>query len=362
MGCNRKSNTADNSQLSHQVKIMLDSIQLDHVNSSYVGNVILFNDTLYFIDYSFGWVYMFNSDGTFLSRTLGQGNGPHEIPIKGISSCCFLPNGDKIFIGSTLDGYLFNQDWNLEKSFFIDRSENGHFTQDHLTPENPFSYTLDYEHLTMRSDPSSKYLFVPVYAEQKNFNPYTRQYYKESRLLEQIDLEDGRIIDLLGRRSPEYLKYHYIGQYAFFSFDITRRGTFYITHEIDSLIYVYNNKFQLLSTFGRSGTMMNTDYIEADHFDLMTFRKLYFIEKPKHGYYSYLEYIDGTGLLFRSYKKSEASKSDGLQIYRNKILIADISVPKDFKVIGYKKPYYYSGPYIDEEQETIKLFRFIIKD
>ena len=362
LGCGNNNSHKVESEISdiHEIhKISLDTIYLEHVTSSYNGDIQIYKDSIYFIDYRFGWVFIFNNKGKFISRKLGQGRGPKEIPIKSISGYCLLRNGGIVFIGSTLDGYYFDQNWNMLSFFRIDRTGTKNWKQDNLTPENPYTYTMDYENLTIRSDPASKYLFIPVYAEQKNFNPFMAKYYKESRMIEKVRIQDGVVVDLFGRRSPEYLKYRYLPQYSFISFDIAHSDyVFYVTHEIDSLIYVYDKKFQLIKTFGSAGKAMNTNYNEIDHVDWMEFQRLFFIERPKHGYYSYLEYVDETGLLFRSYKKSDSNSFDGLQIYKNDSLIGDMKVPKNFIVKGYIKPYYYSGPYIDEEHETVMLYRF----
>jgi hypothetical protein len=81
-------------------------------------------------------------------------------------------------------------------------------------------------------------------------------------------------------------------------------------------------------------------------------------ERQKKGYYDWIEYIDETGVLFRSYKKGENSSSDGLQVYKNDVLIADLDVPKGFKVTGFIFPYYYSNEYIDEEAEKMIIYKF----
>jgi len=41
-----------------------------------------------------------------------------------------------------------------------------------------------------------------------------------------------------------------------------------------------------------------------------------------------------------------------------KNLIADVDMPKNFKIAGYIKPYYYSQAIIDEEKEEMTVFKF----
>ena len=37
-----------------------------------------------------------------------------------------------------------------------------------------------------------------------------------------------------------------------------------------------------------------------------------------------VEYVDETGLLFRSYRKGGGSVTDGLQVYRDGVLVGDV--------------------------------------
>ena len=71
-----------------------------------------------------------------------------------------------------------------------------------------------------------------------------------------------------------------------------------------------------------------------------------------------VEYVDETGLLFRSYRKGGGSATDGLQVYRDGVLVGDVDVPLGFRMAGYVAPYYYSYVVPDEEGERLYMFRF----
>lgn len=60
----------------------MDSLLLDSVPSSYIGELVIYQDTIFFVDAHFCFVFMFDPDGVFLNKTLGQGKGPKEINIK----------------------------------------------------------------------------------------------------------------------------------------------------------------------------------------------------------------------------------------------------------------------------------------
>lgn len=86
--------------------------------------------------------------------------------------------------------------------------------------------------------------------------------------------------------------------------------------------------------------------------------KLYDEEHATKGHYTSLEYIDETGILLRTYQRGGDSKDDGMQIYKDGILIGDVSVPKGMKVTGYISPYYYSQVVPEEAEGKLKIFRF----
>jgi len=341
------------------ISIELDSISLEKVESSYTGYLNIYADSIYFTDNRFCWVFVFDKEGKLQGRHLGQGRGPFEISTKFIDSFLFLTSGDKMFLGSTLDFHVFNKNWQRIRQFRINRERNDNVIDkvNNLSVDDPLLYTLDYEKLILHAN-SKGDIFIPIYSEHSDFNGFsTMDYYKEGRILAKLDIESGSIQELLGRRSPEYLKYRYLGHHSFFSFDISNNDFFYISHEIDSTIYVYNNDFEIQYAFGCSGKEMDTDYQECKRFDRIEIQRLYFNDRPKRGYYNNISLFDEKELLFRSYKKSISSLYDGLQIYKNMTLIADVNVPKDFSVIGYIDPFFYSG-IIDEDNETITVYRF----
>ena len=106
---------------------------------------------------------------------------------------------------------------------------------------------------------------------------------------------------------------------------------------------------------------MNTDYLYIDNYKEC--RKNYRSERETKGYYYWIEYVDETGLLFRSYKK-QSGTLDGLQIYKEGIMIADINVPKGLRVMGYIAPYYYSYiiPQLAENDDSLILYRFKMEE
>ena len=140
------------------------------------------------------------------------------------------------------------------------------------------------------------------------------------------------------------------------NFDIDRDGNFYVNFEADSMIYKYTLDQRPLVAFGHAGRNMDMDYMPIASLEQVN-RDLG-KNRLKKGYYGTVEYIDATGYLFRSYLKGADAATDGLQIYKDGVLVGDVDVPKGFRVMGYNAPYYYSQVFEDEEAEKLTVYRF----
>ena len=142
------------------------------------------------------------------------------------------------------------------------------------------------------------------------------------------------------------------------NFDINCSDELYVSFEADSLIYECSLSGLPEKAFGNAGRGIDFDYISVHSWNEMD---AYAKNRSEKGRYSWLEYIDETGLLFRSYVRGTSSASDGLQIYRKGILIADVDVPKGMRVTGYSAPYYYSQVFEDDADGKHWVMRFMLE-
>lgn len=338
-------------------KIKLDSIPIKRIESSYVGFIRIVSNSIYFIDQRFGWIFEFDKNGLFQRRYLGVGRGPEELNTKLIDGYLNLRDGRHIFIGAGNDCHIYKNNFIKDKSFMMDkRYKRAKLGKSEYRPDLPEIYTLAYEKLVLRNFGND--LFFTVVAEHPSFNfiRTPKKYFEECRIIMKMNLNNGATEGLLGRYSPVYMANDNFKQISLTSFDIDNNGMFYVQQEADSLIYVYNQDFIIEKSFGFRGKDMDMPSRILATID--DFRMHYKEERQDKGYYDWIEYIDETGVLFRSYKKGKNSNSDGLQAYKNDVLIADFVVPKNFKVTGYISPYYYSNEYINEDTEKMIIYKF----
>lgn len=232
--------------------LSLDTILIKGIESSYTGYVDVYNDSLCFIDARFGWIFLFDQNGKMVMKRLGQGRGPMELNTSYVDAYCFLNDGRKVFIGSSLDAHVHSKDgYRLEQNTIQWRGQYDYSNIGDVPypPSDELSlYSFSYEQLILREH--DNFLYANVQSEHENFNMFKRAFYEEGRILAKIDMNDWKVVDIIGRRSPEYLKYQYVGHLSYVSFDISSKGDFYINYEIDPAIYVYDRDFNLKYSFG----------------------------------------------------------------------------------------------------------------
>ena len=197
-------------------------------------------------------------------------------------------------------------------------------------------------------------------SENPSFNYFdnTESYLKESMHMSVVNMRSGEIVGMKVTGYPSmYRKDPYkFSSFQCINFDISAEENLYVNFEADSLIYVFDKDMKPQFAFGIGGKNMDRDYMSVSLWEQMP---VYQMNRETKGYYSWVEYIDETGMCFRSYKKCGDSTVDGLQIYDRKgNLLGDVDVPKNFKVIGYAAPYYYSQVFDGEDDGSLTIFRF----
>lgn len=343
----------------------IDSIIIKGINSSFVGFLRVYNDSVYFVDERFGRVFAFNSNLELIKMYLGHGRGPQEIETGPIMDMVSLPSGKHFLIGTSWDCFIYDSSWTLDNRYFLDwrREHSREEAINNPKPNMRNIYGLRYPRI--KGKYHDGYIYYQIFSQNPKFwYINTREYYECARILCEIDSETGVITDIFGRHSPIHRQYNYLGALAYIYFDITKEGLLYLCHKPDSLIYVFDTEFNPKFAFGRNGINMNTNYINISSHDEM---KIHGREEwHNKGYYTSIKVFEEQDIVFRSYAKGSHSNTDGLQIYKGTTLIADVDVPKiegkrtqpvSFMIEGYIAPYYYSNAFLDFEKEELKIYR-----
>ena len=328
-------------------EIVLDTIPVRLENTSYSGHSGVDDGRIYFLDQFFSYLYLIAPDGTPISRSMGMGRGPNEIPLKQTSAAT-VRDRELLILGSSYDYYI-------SEDFGTPQRKEIRVSPEDSSLEDARAYTSFSE--ILRSGNGKFY--YNIYSESPYANPveHSADYFRNAHILMEIDSETGTARPI-GRFSDYYTENHSRLKHLFGTvYDLTVNGDFVVSHQADSMIYVSDRDFRPIRAFGFQGTGMNTDYAQAaPGWD--GFNDAYLEDTTHKGYYYWLEYVDETDTTFRSYQKGSHTDRDGLQIYRGSTLIADVEVPKGFCVAGYIAPYYFSRMNCDIDNKTIHFYRF----
>lgn len=339
------------------ISYVIDTLLIDTtMNTTFVGNMGIHNNRLYFIDQLFCTIHFFDSTGKISFKSLGIGRGPTETTIGQIYTHVFLNNGYLCLQGTTDDVHLFNSEYKIDRSKSYRKIRKSYELGDKIGYDQFELYSMGYP-LVCRSYKNS--VFTNNRAEDPTFNYFQTPeiFVKEFRNITEQRLDKKETGRLLGRGMPDIYKNNSGTHYIFSStfFDIDHDGNFYVIYMADSLIYKYDKDYNPLYSFGFEGRSMDKEYVAIRNISNIQGKGI--AQYKTKGYYTWIEYIDELGYLFRSYSKGEKELSDGLQIYQDRTLIADINVPKGFKPIGYIKPYIFSDAIVDEGERRMNVYR-----
>lgn len=345
-------------EIVHQ-SLHLDSMSLDSVITSFVVESTLCDSCLYVMDRYFCTLYQFDFTGDLIGRKLGQGHARNETPIGRIASHVFLNNGNLVLLDYNGSYSLYDNSISMKDYIQVlyKRKDRDNRSYDERY-NDPYAYSRRYENLICRSYKNNIYFNIELSAMDCGYIPTTDMHLENNANILEMDLDEKAFERLLAIGYPESYEKDPLKKVLFsdISFDVAENGDFYVSYQADSLVYRYSHDYEELECFGFAGKNMNIDYVTIGNFEAMA--KHFMSEKQTKGYYNWLEYVDETGLLFRSYQKGSGQATDGLQIYKDGVLIGDVDVPKGLKVMGYSDPYYYSRVITDEELEIMYLYRF----
>jgi hypothetical protein len=291
-------------------------------------------DTLCFSDLLYNYVYRFNKNGKIVDRHLGRGKGPNEVTdfyhsLGFEKGYCFVSASHNYL-------YLFDKNWNKINQCQIKWDNKGRYKEvlNHPDPQKIDPYELRITLPDMVRLWDKNHLIMAISATHPKFNGYfnSNLYYQFSRILATVDLNEGKVEDLIGRRSPFYLEKSNIPNFDHYNFDLSEKNLF-VSFWADPFIYIIDKASKdCVGKFGNPGKKMKVDYPITKSFKEAEMNRQK--DWEEYGHYSYISADSKDDLIFRVYTRGKYAKKDGLQVYRNYQLMGDFDVPKGFKIIG----------------------------
>lgn len=346
-------NSGNNKKGTDAVAISIESIKAENVavdsieNCSYTGFSGVSGDSLYFFDRVMSYLYTISKDGHVGSRQLGLGRSSNELPVKNPVQVCYETEGQTFDImGGTYDMYFYGKDKKTVRMDMVPEGSNDSF-------ESSTAYTL-WDEVIMASN--KDFIYYNILGNNEKVDIFNREdYIDKAAVIMKVAKKDGKMTPI-GRYSDYYAKNkEKIKHLPYYYFDTDGKGGFYFTYQADSLVYHYDENFNVIESFGRQGRDMYTEYSDPGK-TTETFVEAFMADKEKAGRYYWIKRCGD--YVFRSYFKSAGSDSDGLQIYRDGTLIGDVDVPHGFRVAGRCGDYFVTDINLDEDNGTMSFYKF----
>lgn len=326
-------------------KIVVDTIEVNLENTSFNGFSGVNNNELYFFDDFFCYYYSLDLDGLVKNRALGLGRARNEVPVKNPVGFSIF-NNKAVVMDGAYHAFLFD---NFKDMKMLDIKVE----QDRESYTSSGAYTL-LDEVFMRQNKTHCFYNIMGSA----LDPISQNdYYENANIIMKVDLQSGEA-ESVGYYPDTYTEnYKKIRHLIKTYFDLDEKDNYHVTYQADSLIYVYDNKSKAKLAYGFKGLDMDLNY-ENPWPTEDNFGHAYVTDLADKGYYYWLEYVKDKNSIFRTYRKGSHTEYDGLQVYENGVLVADINVPGQFRVAGYIEPYFITHIIADEENETMKFYRF----
>ncbi len=320
-------------------------------NTSFKGYTAVRNDTIYFMDKYFIWLYVFDSELNIHGRHVGQGRGRGEVPTKNIYGYAIDENGNHILMSTTDNIYTISPSYEFLGTTYYHYFNIGNNTEPVYKQLRHYSPVYEDLYINFYHDE----LFIAVEGASDDLIDFTQvgeKWYKKSRIIMEIDKDKGEVDRVFGRVSPNVPMCTAVYEHFF---QIDGDGNFYVGFQADSVMYKYDNDYNLLSAFGYDGIGITKDYgkIPTELDKINPFLRKELAEK---GYFTSMTMANGH--IFRTYRTGGDNNQDRMQIYEGETLVGDVAIPEQFKVTGYIAPYYYSNIVCDEDEERLTIYKF----
>lgn len=358
IGCANKSNqnkTIDNieiieSEILPTIKnITLDSFTLKSGRYAGEGFCVMNNDSLYLVDPVFSIITTYDLKGDIYTEHLGK-KSPYNL--QSLASLSFSEDASLI-ISDRFKFLRFSKQWKFLDSSYLIYQKTIDNTQLLNEPNAAYPDLYEIKHNQFSYPNKGRYLIIEVESEHPKFNGFSsKSYYQTARNIALVDPDTWRVKPVFGSWPKIYKTGKNFPYFANLNYQYKNKQ-FYISYEIDSLIYVFDRRYVPTYAFGKSGHLVNKNYEPSTSIGNAFDENLRLEERNKRGYYDFL-FVDDTGeLIFRSYFTGlKISKNlHRLQIYKKTRLIGDVIIPKKFRPIGFNSSFLYAegGDYNNEK-------------
>ena len=358
--CHEPSIHCGENRINGKYLIKWDSLVINADNLSGAGNFFMQDSSLFFADLYYMAVYEYNVfNGEYITKHLGYGHGPNELP-----SCLYVyPSdnqiGEWIIVDNSLLMYSYNRESRVLKrlgflDFNWDENDKSFDTPALYNIMEMTDFGIDFTYI------NDSTLLLPINIMERSITNSKSKMFDKGHILGELDLKTMHIKNVVGK-FPMIYNEKPNSYFDFFHY-ILKNDTLFVNHSIDSLIYVYEYPDKLLYTMGYEYSDINRDYTCGYDIDMSDFKK----DCKTVGYNTGLINIPQTNLFIRTAVNNSIENHTVLQVYEGADLVYETKVPFVFKIIGYLNGKVYGVNMLPIEDEignmNFTLYNFRIKN
>ncbi len=339
-------------------ELHIDSITIAADSTSYMGNFLMMDSSLFFVDNLQCKIFEFDIKNGQLKQTHSdKGQGPGEM-INVMIGSVVHPTDTAMWIFDTSYGiYEFTpSNGKVKYKKGLDFNWESGITDDYTSiscykPMEKDDYCFPVYQI------ADSVVIIPLNIVNQFFTNIEPERYNQGKIFGKVNPETSKITDLFGQY-PDFYKENPLRYFESFAYTIDYDNSrIYANHAPDSLIYCYDLKGNLLNTLGFEPEGIDREYTTGLDISWDTYR-----QDVKHvGTNTGLYYDPDARLLLRTSISDISTQKSMLQVYKDNDLVLETGVPSSFKILGkYGSDYYATQFYPIEEENNSKfiLYRF----
>jgi hypothetical protein len=338
-------------------EIEIDTIKISPSQSSQMGFFQMNEEAVFFVDQAYAIIEEFNLKGESQGIKKRELDGPEEL--QGISE--LIPTMEGFIIRHNYVFYRYDINWGFVGKSVLQFSSDVSYDElmDNPKGENIGMYEPQ-NYNSKTSELPDGNLVTKIDVEHPIFNAFiSREYYRNGKILGKINPFTGQVVEILGTRPASFEAFRFVPFHNKMDYYWTKDDLIFVTHEIDSLIYIYDTDWNLKETFGTAGIGMNTTYAESQSLDVAFESKYFYDSRKNEGFYKDIFVDEKNGLVFRTYRQGsnrqdlldETDNPLRIQIFKEGKLIGDFATPGRFRILGKIGEKYVADGYFDEQNE-----------
>ncbi len=347
-GCTRSENSIEHSgeKLLDRSVAWIDTINIGNDEISGRYNLLLMDSCVVFADQMQNSLYFHNlSDGSFVSKRLGYGNGPKELISMMYAHPIKNSDGEILIMDSSMGQYSYypatdSLMFRGRLDFNWGKGEKNRY--DDISNYKPMEMS-DFAISFVRQDST---ILFPLSIINRNFDNIDGERYLQGHIFARLNVNTMKVGEPFGQ-FPEMYQSKPLPSYEFFDFTVDNgKNQIIYNFAPDSTIYIADSEGVPVKAIGFEPAGINREYPAGFETDIQKYRQ----NAMKVGTNTGLYFDEEAQLLFRTSILVFEEGNSVMQVYdTDGNLVLEEAMPKYFKMLGKHNDKYYGSRFMPEE-------------